>query len=375
MNIFRLLGDFCHLYSILVLIYKIHVRKTTAGISLRTCVLYLFVFLARYGDLFLYYINFYNTFMKILYLSATTYIIYLMTINPDFKNTWYHDLDNMSILPLLVGSSVLGLICTSQYSIFEIMWTFSIVLESVAILPQIDHLTKVPALPALPLSHLVALGLYRFFYVLNWVFRIGADGIWDLTAFFFGIVQTIIWADFLWVWYNRKQIKLPPDVSAQTLRGQEEGMAGEGQQVDAGDMSKSLVLTHIITFVKLVEERILGGRLRPGLSVSAYPDQSLAGQAAEAYTDVQAQREEEYNFVPDVSPQQRPIASAATPSDEGTRQLNHGADNGSFPTTKGSTNHEEHREQVEADTVEIPDDDDYSVQSDAIPASLPKPAA
>lgn len=167
------------------------------------------------------------------------------------------------------------------------MWTFSVVLESVAILPQIDHLTKVPTLPALPLSHLVALGLYRFFYVLNWVYRLfGGDGLWDLTAFFFGIIQTIIWADFLWVWYNRKQIKLPPNTSGSGLRSQEEGNASEGQQVDAGDMSKSFVLTHIITFTAFVEARFLGGRKIPGLSVSAYPDQNFGRQAeAGPYTD------------------------------------------------------------------------------------------
>lgn len=323
MDLFRFLGDFCHLYSILILIYKIHTRKTTAGISLRTRVLYLFVFLARYGDLFLYYISFYNTFMKILYLSATAYIIYLMTINPNFKNTWYHDLDNMSTLPLVVGSAILGVICTSRYSVFEIMWTFSIVLESVAILPQIDHLTKVPTLPALPLSHLVALGLYRFFYVLNWVFRIGSDGAWYVTAFFFGLIQTVIWADFLWVWYNRKQIKLAPNTNGQGLRSQEEGVTGDGQQVDAGDMSKSFVLTHIITFTQFIEQRFLGGRKIPGLSISAYPDQTFGRQAASGpYSDSQHDA-----IVPgaEIATNEYVIrvpSPALSTSDEGPQQMN-----------------------------------------------------
>lgn len=278
MNVLRLLGDFCHLTSILILIYKIHARKTTAGISLRTRVLYLLVFLSRYGDLFLYFVSFYNTFMKILYLSATAYIIYLMTIHPEYKNTWYHDLDNFAILPLVIASFLLMLVCTARYSLFEMSWTFSIILESVAILPQIDHLTKVPTLPALPLSHLVALGMYRGFYVLHWASRLFSDGVWDFTAFSFGVIQTVIWADFLWVWYNRKQIKLPPNTTGQGLRSEEAG--SDAQQVDEGDMSRSFVLTHVFAVVRKLEARYLNGRGRvPGLSVSAYPEQAIRPQA------------------------------------------------------------------------------------------------
>lgn len=281
----RYLGDFCHLSSIIILLYKIHTRKTAAGISLRTRVLYLFVFLARYGDLFLYYVSFYNTFMKILYLSTSGYIIYLMTISPTYKNTWYHDLDNFATLPLVIVSVVLAFICTARYTAFEISYTFSIILESVAILPQIDHLTKVPTLPALPLTHLVCLGLYRFFYVLNWLTRLFSDGIWDLIIFIFGTIQTIIWVDFFIVWYYRKQIKLPPNTVGNGSRSAEEGHA-EGQTVDEGDMSRSLLLTHLISITRKFEERFMGGRRIPGLSVSAYPDQAVTTQSTDAtYSD------------------------------------------------------------------------------------------
>lgn len=280
MNFFRFLGDFCHLFSIVILIYKIHSRQTTAGISLRTRVLYLLVFLARYGDLFLYYVSLYNTFMKILYLSTTGYIIYLMTISAAFKNTWYHDLDNFATMPLVVGALILALICTAKYQVFETMWTFSIILESVAILPQIDHLTKVPTLPALPLTHLVALGLYRFFYVVNWLVRFSTEGLWDLTAFSFGVVQTVIWVDFLVVWYYRKQIKLPPNRAS----SDEEGLVGGGQQVDESDMSSSFVITHIFALIRLFENRFMAGRRIPGLSVSAYPEQQIVRQGQDSST-------------------------------------------------------------------------------------------
>lgn len=288
MNVFRLLGDLSHLYSIVILIYKIHTRRTTAGISLRTRLLYLLVFVARYGDLFFDFISVYNSFMKILYLGMTSWIVYLMLFSDGYKRTWYADLDDFPTIPLLIGSVIFGIGGAEQYTVFEVLWTFSIVLESVAILPQISHLTKVPTLPALPLSHLVALGLYRFFYVVNWVYRIGTDGVWDFTAFFFGVIQTVIWIDFLWVWYNRKQIRLtdaatPSVINTNASGGVSIGSAqGEdAQQVDSGDLAKSLLLSHIFNVSRAVEAKFLGafgGGMRgtgPSLSVSAYPERDI----------------------------------------------------------------------------------------------------
>jgi hypothetical protein len=36
MNIFRLIGDMCHLFSFLVLLLKINVSKSVKGVSLKT---------------------------------------------------------------------------------------------------------------------------------------------------------------------------------------------------------------------------------------------------------------------------------------------------------------------------------------------------
>ena len=49
MNIFRLSGDMLHLASILILLLKIRVSKSCAGVSLKTQELYLIVFVCRYG--------------------------------------------------------------------------------------------------------------------------------------------------------------------------------------------------------------------------------------------------------------------------------------------------------------------------------------
>ena len=64
-NLFRLGGDFLHMLSILILIYKIHAQKSCAGISLKTQILYAVVYVARYTDLLNSYISLYNSGMKL----------------------------------------------------------------------------------------------------------------------------------------------------------------------------------------------------------------------------------------------------------------------------------------------------------------------
>lgn len=48
------------------------------GLSCKTQEIYLIVFCMRYIDLFMYYISLYNTLMKIFFISATAFIVYMM---------------------------------------------------------------------------------------------------------------------------------------------------------------------------------------------------------------------------------------------------------------------------------------------------------
>jgi ER lumen protein retaining receptor len=229
--------------------------------------------------------------MKLLYIGTSIYLVTLMTIHPHYKTTWYRSLDSFALTPLLALAGVLALIVPYRYTLFEVSWTFSIILESVAILPQLWHLTQVPSLPALPLSHLLALGVYRFFYVLHWIWQLASGGGhrgFDFTGFFFGVLQTIIWADFLWVWYNRKVIKLVDDQPSDLEAA---GGAAEAASVDQGDLSRSFVLFHIFTMARTFQERFAAGRRgnAAGLSVSAYPDDTVRiqreGEANADYSD------------------------------------------------------------------------------------------
>jgi hypothetical protein len=57
--------------------------------------------------------------------------------------------------------------------------------------------------------YLVALGGYRFLYVLNWITR-GAQepGYADPTSWVWGTIQTALIVDFAWVYWTRQRVKL-----------------------------------------------------------------------------------------------------------------------------------------------------------------------
>lgn len=110
------------------------------------------------------------------------------------------------------------------------MWDFSEILESVCILPQLLLLRQTTVPTVIDSYYLLALGLYRGFYCINWLVR-GLDPD-DHTvrtvSVIFGVIQTLLYLDFAWVYYTRQRVK---------LRG--------GGVVDADDLRHSWLLRRI----------------------------------------------------------------------------------------------------------------------------------
>jgi ER lumen protein retaining receptor len=72
----------------------------------------------------------------------------------------------------LIGPSlILGLIFNYHFSPTEILWSFSIFLESVAILPQLFMLQRTGEAETITTHYLAALGVYRALYIPNWIYR------------------------------------------------------------------------------------------------------------------------------------------------------------------------------------------------------------
>lgn len=102
LNIFRLLGDLSHLASIFLLLHKIIKSRSCRGISFKTQLCYLIVFLTRYAVVPVFAretkvdscpvppprryidlltgpsVSLYNTFMKLFFIGSAGYVAYLM---------------------------------------------------------------------------------------------------------------------------------------------------------------------------------------------------------------------------------------------------------------------------------------------------------
>jgi ER lumen protein retaining receptor len=211
MNIFRLAGDLSHLAAIIILLLKIWKTRSCAGISGRSQVLFALVFVTRYLDLFTNFISVYNTAMKLFFLTSSIGTVYLMYVK--FKATYDSNHDTFRIEFLLIPSAILALLLNHEYSVMEILWTFSIYLESVAILPQLFMVSKTGEAESITSHYLFALGSYRALYIFNWVFRFYGEGFYDIIAIVAGCVQTILYCDFFYLYITKvlkgKKLQLP----------------------------------------------------------------------------------------------------------------------------------------------------------------------
>lgn len=186
--------------------------KSCVGVSCRMQEMYAMVFIFRYMDLFWSFISVYNTVMKIVFITSTLYLIYLMRVKPPIATTYERSTDNFPYEIYLLGPCfVLGLICTEEYTIPEVLWTASIWLESVAILPQLVLLQHLQEVENLTSDFVGAMGAYRAFYILNWIYRYFVDDYVNWVGWTGGLVQTLLYADFFYYfakskWYGSKLI-------------------------------------------------------------------------------------------------------------------------------------------------------------------------
>lgn len=56
--------------------------------------------------------------------------------------------------------------------------------------------------------YLFALGSYRALYLLNWIYRYYAENHYDLIAIVAGVVQTVLYCDFFYLYITKGEIFL-----------------------------------------------------------------------------------------------------------------------------------------------------------------------
>ncbi|KAM0678455.1 endoplasmic reticulum retention protein [Binucleata daphniae] len=84
----------------------------------------------------------------------------------------------------------------------EYSWTFSVLLESVAILPQLVLLEATGEAEVLTSRYTFCLGVYRMLYVVGWIFKKLSGANVDTLLIACGIIQTILYADFFVLYYK-----------------------------------------------------------------------------------------------------------------------------------------------------------------------------
>ncbi|CAH4029435.1 ER lumen protein-retaining receptor [Pieris brassicae] len=211
MNIFRLLADLSHLLAIIILLLKIWKTRSCAGISGKSQILFSIVYTARYLDLLTTYVSAYNTIMKLVFIVASYATVYLMYVK--FKATYDHNHDTFRIEFLLIPCVILALLINREFTFLEVLWTFSIYLESVAILPQLFLVSKTGEAESITSHYLFALGSYRGLYLLNWIYRYIVEDHYELIAIIAGVVQTVLYCDFFYLYITKvlkgKKLQLP----------------------------------------------------------------------------------------------------------------------------------------------------------------------
>ncbi|CAM9987282.1 unnamed protein product [Ascophyllum nodosum] len=216
MNIFRFLGDMSHTASILVLLLKLRASKSAAGVSLKTQELFLVVFATRYLDLVTHFFSLYNSIMKVLYISLTSYIVYMIREQMPIKATYDKTQDSFLHWKFAVAPcAVVGFIVhcwdtrhswKSFLSITNYGWVFSEVLEPLAIIPQLMVLQRYREVENLTGHYVFLLGAYRVLYILNWVYRAFYEFGYKHhpLLYFAGMVQTLLYVDFFYYYILSK---------------------------------------------------------------------------------------------------------------------------------------------------------------------------
>lgn len=214
MNVFRLAGDMMHLLSVIVLLLKIQGTRSCRGISLKTQQLYVLVFSTRYLDLFFSFVSIYNTVMKIVFLITSYGIVYLMQFHRVIRLTYDKEQDTFRSYVLVIVSAVMALLFHNFLAPFEILWTFSIYLEAVAIFPQLFLLRRTQNIDNLTGNYVFLLGMYRGLYILNWIYRYFTEpNYMQILVWVSGVIQTALYADFFYYyvqsWKNNIKLSLP----------------------------------------------------------------------------------------------------------------------------------------------------------------------
>ena len=202
-NIFRYLADFTHLLYIVLLLYKMISKKTCVGVSLKTHILYLSVYLFRYCNSGFFAPPLYNTCFKIFYIVSAIVIIVLVKFV--YKRTYENRQDNFRILFIYIICLPLAYFTAPRKTLFILCHSYSLWIEAFAIVPQFLLIVRSRKVDVMGKDYVFLLSIYRLLYVINWIYKAFTEtGKTPLNVWLTGIIQTLIYSDFIYEYIKMK---------------------------------------------------------------------------------------------------------------------------------------------------------------------------
>lgn len=130
---------------------------------------------------------------------------------------------------MLLAPVLAALALGKSTNIIQILLTFSLILESLCVVPQLLLLRQTTVPTVIDSGYILTLGSYRGFYILNWIVRwAGKEHYFNWRSTLFGVIQTALYIDFAWVYWTRQRVKLR-----------------NGGVVDSDDLSRGFLVSRI----------------------------------------------------------------------------------------------------------------------------------
>lgn len=229
-NPFRLLGDAVHFSSKLVLLYRVVTSHECKGISLRTQLLYVVLFVCRYLDLLSVFVSWYNALMKGFYIALSVVVVAVLNVKMPRQPTGLQGLDNFRIWTIMVPSALLAMLPVLTYfkqasvpAVMEYLWYYSITLEATAMIPQYVLLHRLKGdTDRLTLAYVLLQGSYRGLYIINWVIRRAMQPwYWMPYVWACGVVQFGLFCFYMFTWAAHRYLHAMPQPTLPVAPGDE----------------------------------------------------------------------------------------------------------------------------------------------------------
>jgi ER lumen protein retaining receptor len=152
--------------------------------------------------------------MKLIFLGTSFSIVWYMRRHKIVRLSYDKNNDTFRHYFLVLPCFLLALVLNNRFTVPEVLWTFSLYLEAVAIIPQLVLLQRSKNVDNLTGNYVFFLGAYRGFYLINWIYRYFTENHYRRwITWMAGIVQTALYADFFYYyfksWKNNEKLKLP----------------------------------------------------------------------------------------------------------------------------------------------------------------------